>query len=430
MYSPIAVFWLTTSLVFGGCLLKLAILPQFQAKVWLNYAQLQRLSQHVRNLPITEDTLQAYKYALQLDFANDHIRWQTGEAQAEAGQATLATTTLLPLINSNLESPRIDKLLIIMLVASNRINEAIDLYRSLALKPTLPPGIAAKILRYALQEHLSFTPENQEKLIGEAVGLDPNLTEFKPFGNVLADRDFYATELGSKVKYSLKWRSEINVKPPTNDKLTELDALLKARVAALLDISAQTITLGDSLTINGDFEQIDIVHDTPIGWNESFMSTGYPWNLAAFVMGTDSQQAYQGVHSIRIDGLYIEQKPERELARAGFVHFPINLPPHSPYVVSFAYRTENVRNDAARFFLSLDPQVFTPIEQALPSTAGKWMVVTILGWNSSKIETTVSPLLRSFNEGSVWFDSFSIHPLDLQSTVAARDAIVDIRIAE
>jgi hypothetical protein len=139
------------------------------------------------------------------------------------------------------------------------------------------------------------------------------------------------------------------------------------------------------------------------------MSIKGPFNIAAFVVGVDSDNAWNGSRSMRVDGLYREQKPKRSVARAGFWHNDhIPLKPDTPYVISFAYRTYQVKGNVAAVWLTGGKDVLWQHDKRLPPTGGEWIHKTFVGWNHSGGEVRVRPLLRSFGEGSVWFDDFSI----------------------
>jgi len=231
------------------------------------------------------------------------------------------------------------------------------------------------------------------------------------------------------VRHALEWFSQ--------DRAPEIDASVSQpdpqKVADILRIPVENVSLGEELVTNGGFEQLrdwQNWQDVPKGWGPSFMTSGDPWNCAAFIIGTDSHQKFSGNRSIRIDGLLIERKPELEKARAGFWHAPITVTAGTPYVISFVYRTNREDDVKSSLYLSSEPQVLFRYDHLLPATDGVWKQVTIIAWNRKDVDASIRPLLRSWSEGNVWFDEFSIRQVMIDSQVAVSPQKALTRISE
>ena len=74
-------------------------------------------------------------------------------------------------------------------------------------------------------------------------------------------------------------------------------------------------------------------------------------------------------------------------------------------------------------WLSDNPKVLSAGDYALPQTFGMWKRVLFIAWNRSGTTATIQPLLRSFSEGSVWFDVFSIRPLSVCTPISPIDML-------
>ncbi len=78
------------------------------------------------------------------------------------------------------------------------------------------------------------------------------------------------------------------------------------------------------------------------------------------------------------------------------------------------------------FYLADDGQVITGSDYSLPPTDGRWMQVVVVGWNLAHSDTFVRPLLRSFSEGTVWFDDLTIREIMTSAPLAPQPPIVRI----
>lgn len=390
--------------------------PSVRAVAWLNWAQVSRLQGNDRQ------AASAFARSLALDPNNVHARWQMGMALASSGDAKAALTTLLPLANRRPLEPHIAQLLLALLFARGRDAEALALYQDLNPKPPVPSGIAARLANRLLISSGTVPPTMTSQLLGQVFGLNMSLSECQAYERQWKTASFWSTSFGQRMRAALQWRSQ-----PAGDSKAILQGghTDQDRVAAMVGIAPTEVQLGAELAINGNFEQYDLVEDRPLGWQLSFETTGY-LNPAAFVIGTDHENAWMGGRSVRVDGLHEQRLLGRHIARAGYKHAPLVLTASTSYVISFVYRTERTAVPAASLWLTFDPRVLFANHRFFPPTNGRWQRVTIIGWNRSGKDATVIPTLQQWSEGSAWFDDFSIRPARFSSPVPPQDALVQV----
>lgn len=195
------------------------------------------------------------------------------------------------------------------------------------------------------------------------------------------------------------------------------------------------IQLGEELILNGGFEHrrsCSIFDQSSwcsmAFWEPSMMNSGNPWNVGLFVIGVDSAQSYSGWRSMRIDGIYVERRPEREPARAGYWHPPIDVQAGRPYLISFVYKTEPqaAHELDVSIWVSKDARVLFAGDYFLPPTGGLWRRVRILGWNRADQVMPLRPLLRKFGEGTVWFDDFSVREVLSYSSSIPLETVYEV----
>lgn len=143
-----------------------------------------------------------------------------------------------------------------------------------------------------------------------------------------------------------------------------------------------------------------------------------PFSAATFAGGADVLLSFEGQLAARVDGFWIQQQAEKELARAGFWYWDevsqglqsITLTTSIPYVLSWQYRATGIPDGKATIWVSSEPDVFWPGDYGLPATDGTWRRVVAVGWNRSNVEASIRPLVRSFAPGSVQFDDVQLRP--------------------
>jgi tetratricopeptide (TPR) repeat protein len=190
-------------------------------------------------------------------------------------------------------------------------------------------------------------------------------------------------------------------------------------VAALLGVEAEDINLGPNLVENGSVEVWQ--GEKPVGWVRSWMVGQELFNSALFVGGADEFGAFGGQTSARIDGLWIQQG-DKLLPRAGFWQYDeanqtlraVPLMTNTPYMLSFFYYTERVRDGNATVWISADPRVFWDGDLALPNTHRTWRQLVAVGFNRSEAVGTITPLIRSFARGRVQFDDIQLRAVRLR----------------
>ncbi len=193
----------------------------------------------------------------------------------------------------------------------------------------------------------------------------------------------------------------------------------KRVVAELLGVPLDSVALGPNLVRNCGFEAWSA--GEPEGWFWSNMALGHLRNLALFMGGPDGLLATEHDTVMRVDGFWAQQKPELERARAGYWHDVIELKPDTPYVLSFLYKTQRLREGEAGVWISRRPYNLFAGEQMLPRTDGAWRMVVIVGWNSGREAEAVQPLLRSWGMGNTWFDAVQLRKIVIDPEVTVED---------
>jgi hypothetical protein len=406
-------------------LILLAILlniPAIQAGMWLNIAHIQALRGNDNR------AILALERASKLNSGDFHLRWRTGALLAEIGEEETAASRLSPLLQQphwlRLRDPNI---VIATLTEAGLDKEILHLYQSWNPLPRLSSENAATVALQYLEQRGQIPPARVQTLFEQT--FDVFTARYQPLESKLFDTTSWSPATTRHVRHTLDWFSQ--------DRASEIDSSVSQpepqRVADILQIPAGNISFGEELVVNGGFEQLrdwQNWQDVPAGWDPSFMTSGDPWNRAAFIIGTDSHQKFSGNRSMRIDGLLIERKPELEKARAGFWHDPITVTSDTPYVITFVYRTNQEDDVKSSLYLSSEPKVLFRYDQSLPATYGVWKRVTIIAWNRQEADASIRPLLRSWSEGSVWFDEFSIRQVIIDPQVAVSPQKALTRISE
>ena len=191
-----------------------------------------------------------------------------------------------------------------------------------------------------------------------------------------------------------------------------------------MGLTVEDLALGPELLTNGSFEQWDASCNVPEGWQPwlfTFDGTeGTPADVM-FASGTDPSQAYHGQRSLRIDGIPVSAvNTLRETS--GLWHGPLMLEPGQAYLISFAYRTENLKGQEAQIWFTEDLLFFNELD--LPSTSGAWHTVQIVAWNRHTEPLLIRPLLRSNGAGTVWFDALSLRLLEIKRPIVPQAPII------
>lgn len=416
--------------MIGAILFMVALWPQFIAAALLNYAQVRRLN--------GADVARSYQHALSFTPDNLHLRLRTGEALARAGDYTAAVDTLLPFVNTQPQAVDLVRLLIELFIVTGKYDQALVLYMQTPTPPTLAPDAAAALLLGLSREPTVVPTGTQRLLLAHVLRLDPQSETFRRLADRLLAPEAATNPLATALVQTLTWQA---VCFPTHrgtmaacaTAQTPVVALVSpAMVANMLGVAADALQIGPELITNGDFELTTAYADDqlltpatgdPTGWLPSIMASGNPWNLGAFVVGLDALHHVSGSRSLRIDGLFIDHLSDREPARAGLLYPRVVIESGGPYLISFYYRTERISDIGATVWLSDNPKVLSAGDYALPQTFGAWKRVLLIAWNRSGTTATIQPLLRSFSEGSVWFDAFSIRPLSVRTPISPIDML-------
>jgi hypothetical protein len=90
-------------------------------------------------------------------------------------------------------------------------------------------------------------------------------------------------------------------------------------------------------------------------------------------------------------------------------------------VLSFYYRTKNLRRRKAAVWVSGKPEVLFKHDRMLPPTDGGWRKFIIVGWTKKEGANKVKPLLRSWGVGEAEFDEMELREVILAVDVEIKD---------
>jgi len=373
------------------------------AGFYLNIAQIQRLH-NTANLDL-------FRRASELD-PSLHNLWQEAAAIAPLGDKKHSLQLLAPYLDTDMPISVLGSVLLWLgdQHAYERLNQ-ICLRSNENCQLVLQEPTALNALMKLLSDQQTITHEIATSVLARALNIPP----YSPELSLLADQktkalndDTFVNQMRTTGQWLLR-RQAGDIPKYSCDHCDDpaiLDEFLQSK--------AITATLGEELATNGDFSSsqgCSISLPCSINaWEASYMANGNPWNRGIFVLGIDNDRFGP---SARIDGVLIEHRPDREPARSGFWHSPITVTSQSYYILSFLYKTSNTTDSgpAATFYLSDNADALVRGDINLPNTHGKWVRFFMIAQNKVIHSTTVTPLLRSFSTGSVWYSRFSMRQI-------------------
>jgi hypothetical protein len=352
------------------------------------------------------------------------VRGEAGAALAAAHDPLAAVAILTPLAADPAGNEANMAILVEQLVAAGQPGAARRLYARLTPPPRIDSPAAARLVAdYRQSPDPALPAPALAGLLASALTLAPGAPEFGLIGDQGADPGFWQSPVGQRAQQVLDWQQAGGGRPAIgpNQALPGTIAAPPLRrddpagAARLLGLDPAAITVGPELVTTNPAAPVG-------GWTPALMNTGDPWNRGLFALGTDQGVPGSPGFALRVDGVAIERRADREQARAGFWHTPIRLAAGSAYHIRFAYRTEDVAAPGCGLWLTEDRRVLAGAEQPLPPTNGAWRHVTIVGWNRSPQAEVITPLLRVWSEGRFWFDAFSVRALTVTPPLAPQDA--------
>jgi tetratricopeptide (TPR) repeat protein len=179
----------------------------------------------------------------------------------------------------------------------------------------------------------------------------------------------------------------------------------------LVDLLPKGISLGPNLIVNGGFERWEC-YELP-GWIWTPMADGKTWNRGAFVYGLDRENVVSGYNSLKIQGLWLENKPMLEAARAGVLQHVQGSTSRKTYIMSFRYRTRGLEDDGASVWVGTrggSPPIM--YELGLPATSGEWRMVWLIIGGEYDVDAPLDISLRIWQPGEAWFDEVSMQEID------------------
>ena len=399
-----------------------------------NIAQLQRLHGSYNQM--------AYNIALFFLPKSSHLRWQAGEVLLNQGHYKEASEILTPLIASAETSTSGLEVVSVIeaLVRNNQISEAQNVYEKLPATAKLSRFSAAKLSLAYLKEN----PVNTERLVGSVSQIidTDNTSKIDILrANSLVDLNSNLTPIGNRVIWALQVKAA-NQTEATKPSQTNSDAHKSETDVAsqYLGMQHETLSIGPELVRNGDFETmtscptLNQASTCEIdGWVPSDMADGIHWSNGLFVVGLDHSTSKVNPRTssqLRIDGIFVEQNKLQEPARAGVLtQRPITLSANSTLLIELRYATQGTESILPSIYLTTNPIDFSPKELYLPASPNHWSSVTILTQNLSSEELAISPILRLWSTGTVWFDDFSIREIRRTDgqPIPPRDPIINIQ---
>lgn len=369
---------------------------------------------HLHGQPATAAS--HYQQALARHPADAHLRWQTGLAQARAGELAAATDTLQPLATTPDAPPLALRLLITLLVQQGQPDQALALFRQQQPNPPrLPPGIAARLLHTALQAPDPPEDALSHALLLQALDVDPRDPRNQRLLDELAAPDFWQHERGQQMQAALVWLSEPPVPPATVAPVSPAPAVL----AAMLDLPTDQIGIGDELLSNGSFEEYDPLQDFPQAWQQwsmRFIETGNPREDTALLVARTGT-ADHGNAALRVESVWRTRVDGLERVRAGALATAVPVAPDTPHVLTLSYRAGGT---GAR-----NVQIVLGSQSVLLPASDEWQTATIVFWTGADTRS-LAPLLRLWNDGTVWFDALSLRPLSLPATPPAAEPLLQL----
>jgi tetratricopeptide (TPR) repeat protein len=189
-------------------------------------------------------------------------------------------------------------------------------------------------------------------------------------------------------------------------------------VAESLRVPVGSVELAPNL-VKGDASELWL-DGHPQGWEWSDMATGSPWNKGVFVGGDDELGGW-GRRSTRVDGLWLQQQPDKEAGRFGFWHGAISLESNALYLVTFSYRTAHRQGERPGLWLSGQDSNLFAGEHFLSDTGGAWRQFAVIGWSKPDQVSAIQPLLRSWGLGEFDFDAVRVRKIVLKDAAVAHD---------
>jgi hypothetical protein len=190
-------------------------------------------------------------------------------------------------------------------------------------------------------------------------------------------------------------------------------------VAELLGVRMEDVELGPNLVKNGGFEVW--AGKSPRQWTWAGQFSQEIRSSAVFVGGSERLSFWEGQAAARLDGLWVQDQKGKEPARAGFWwHDTIDLTARGPYVISFEYRTRGSTDEGMAVWLTGSDDVLWSHNHRVPATDGSWHRFVAVGWNDSRGEGAIRPLLRSYVTGTATFDNMQVRAVEATKATRAR----------
>lgn len=377
----------------------------------INYGQLQRIHQtpYLAATTLAEALRQLPK--------NDHLRWQVASVKDTLGQHFEALDILAALDSKATTHLDANRLLLDILVEVNQQKQAKDVFEKLPSNMLLQQKTASALSVFYLNQTGALPWDRLSVLLRPALGftniypINTGEQEYDYLLELIKHPNFWVTPVGQRTQIALEWKATEGSNIQLNRKMIDLGTMISTQ----LDISKEKFSLGPELISNGNFERYNSFSSSPDDWKYILLSgTNFQafnhqkTNRSAFVIGSDSSTVYSGSSSIRIDGLSIEKDTHLDPATAGMQHQSVELSPNVPYVISFAYHTHSTDTMNLQLWLSTD------FGFSLPPAENGWNEF-VLFVPQSEHSLSVQPWLRTWSEGSVWFDAFSIRSLEVDT---------------
>ncbi len=285
---------------------------------------------------------------------------------------------------------------------------------------SISPVVATAILSQVVTNETLEMNDQLSQLLLRALNLSGQPTSTQQLRSALYSNDFWESEVGQRIR-ELVTRETLASAELQTSVLPDATAkqLVKFRDLGAKVLEVSPDMLGPNLASNGDIELVNVCPGPDYtascvakDWRVGYMSDGNLWNTGAYALTQDNKHVFSGRRALRIDGLITENLNEKEASRAGYWYRSVRIEPKHCVQISVAFMTRN-NIEKASIWLSDDATLLGAHEYFLPAGAMQWRQVNITTFNSGNTFVDISPFLRLWGTGTVWFDDLEIYATKL-----------------
>jgi tetratricopeptide (TPR) repeat protein len=191
---------------------------------------------------------------------------------------------------------------------------------------------------------------------------------------------------------------------------------VQATVAQMLDTDGDQVSLGPNLALNGGFEDRDPARPSQAHRWDVGIWDGWQHDRAAFYVDLD-RRPWGGQTAAILMGFWRVKTGLPSGAYAEVIAPPIAIPAHAAYVLSFFFKTDDLRGDVFVGDGLSEAQGRTFQGITLSGTEQRWKQVVVVAANPFPQDIYLRPQLRLWGLGAVWFDDVQVNLLVSPSVV-------------